>query len=86
MAIDRELLDIISGIKDTDALERLFKDLFTPAELDDLALRWNCLKICTRESLREGSRVNMASVCVNHTGIQGLKKERCGGHYPGSAR
>ncbi len=44
MAIDRELLDIISGIKDTDALERLFKDLFTPAELDDLALRWKLLK------------------------------------------
>jgi TrpR family trp operon transcriptional repressor len=44
MAIDRELLDIISGIKDTGALEQLFKDLFTPAELDDLTLRWKLLK------------------------------------------
>lgn len=44
MAIDRELLDIISGIKDTDHLEQLFKDLFTPAELDDLTLRWKLLK------------------------------------------
>jgi TrpR family trp operon transcriptional repressor len=44
MAIDRELLDVISGIKDTNALERLFKDLFTPAELDDLTLRWKLLK------------------------------------------
>jgi len=44
MAIDRELLDIISGINDTDELEQLFKDLFTPAELGDLALRWKLLK------------------------------------------
>jgi TrpR family trp operon transcriptional repressor len=44
MAIDRELLDVISGIKDTNALEQLFKDLFTPAELDDLTLRWKLLK------------------------------------------
>lgn len=44
MAIDRELLDIISGIKETDELEQLFKDLFTPAELDDLTLRWKLLK------------------------------------------
>ena len=44
MAIDRELLDIISGINDTNELERLFKDLFTPAELGDLTLRWKLLK------------------------------------------
>lgn len=44
MAIDRELLDIISGIKNTNELERLFRDLFTPAELDDLSLRWKLLK------------------------------------------
>ncbi|MFO7990296.1 MAG: Trp family transcriptional regulator [Thermodesulfobacteriota bacterium] len=44
MAIDRELLDIISKINDTDELEQLFKDLFTPAELDDLTLRWKLLK------------------------------------------
>lgn len=44
MAIDRELLDVISGIKDKDELAQLFKDLFTPAELDDLTLRWKLLK------------------------------------------
>ena len=44
MAIDRELLNIIFAIKDTDALEQLFKDLITPAELDDLTLRWKLLK------------------------------------------
>jgi TrpR family trp operon transcriptional repressor len=44
MAIDRELLNIIFAINDTDALEQLFKDLFTPAELDDLTLRWKLLK------------------------------------------
>ncbi len=44
MAIDRQLLHVISTIDDLDELERFFKDLFTPAELDDLTLRWKLLK------------------------------------------
>ena len=44
MTIDRELLAVISTINDLDALEQFFKDLFTPAELDDLSLRWKLLK------------------------------------------
>lgn len=42
--VDRELLHIISSIKDLDELERFFTDLFTPAELDDISLRWKLLK------------------------------------------
>jgi TrpR family transcriptional regulator, trp operon repressor len=44
MAIDPQLLHVISTIDDLDELERFFKDLFTPAELDDLTLRWKLLK------------------------------------------
>ena len=44
MAIERELLQVISSIEDLDELNRFFKDIFTPAELDDISLRWKLLK------------------------------------------
>ena len=44
MTIDRELLAVISTIDDLDGLEQFFKDLFTPAEMDDISLRWKLLK------------------------------------------
>jgi len=44
MTIDKELLKIISSINDLDELNRFFNDIFTPAELDDISLRWKLLK------------------------------------------
>jgi TrpR family transcriptional regulator, trp operon repressor len=44
MGIDRQLLHVISTLKDQDELERFFKDLFTPAEMEDISLRWKLLK------------------------------------------
>jgi TrpR family trp operon transcriptional repressor len=76
MAIDRELLDIISGIKNTDELEQLFKDLFTPAELDDLTLRWKLLKDLhqglPQRRIAEKYRI---SLCKITRGSKVLKKE-----------
>ncbi len=42
--IDPELLDIILKIDNIDDLTHFFEDIFTPAELDDLSLRWKLLK------------------------------------------
>jgi TrpR family trp operon transcriptional repressor len=44
MSINQELLKMISSIKDLDELDRFFNDIFTPAELDDISLRWKLLK------------------------------------------
>jgi TrpR family trp operon transcriptional repressor len=44
MTIDKELLKIISAINDLDELNRFFNDIFTPAELADISLRWKLLK------------------------------------------
>lgn len=44
MTIDQELLKIISSLNDLDELNRFFNDIFTPAELDDISLRWKLLK------------------------------------------
>lgn len=44
MHIDQELLDVVLSIKHRDELEHFFEELFTPAELSDLSLRWKLLK------------------------------------------
>lgn len=44
MTIDRELVKVISSIDNLDELIRFFEDIFTPAELDDISLRWKLLK------------------------------------------
>ncbi len=44
MAIDPELLKVISSLDDLGELARFFEDIFTPAELDDISLRWKLLK------------------------------------------
>ncbi|MCG8550053.1 MAG: YerC/YecD family TrpR-related protein [Desulfobacterales bacterium] len=44
MRIDQELLDVILSIKNKDELESFFEEIFTPAEISDLSLRWKLLK------------------------------------------
>ena len=48
-AARRELAELIVTIDDPAALERLFDEIFTRAELHDLVLRWRLLKM-----LKEG--------------------------------
>jgi TrpR family transcriptional regulator, trp operon repressor len=78
MAIDRELLDVISGIKDKDELAQLFKDLFTPAELDDLTLRWKLLKdLHQKIPQRKIAEKYSISLCKITRGSKVLKKKEC---------
>ncbi len=44
MSIDKELLEVVLSIREKDELESFFTDIFTPAELDDISLRWKLLK------------------------------------------
>lgn len=44
MSIDQELLKVISSLKNIDEMNRFFEEIFTPAELDDISLRWKLLK------------------------------------------
>lgn len=43
MAVDQELLKVILSIDTLDDLNHFFLDMFTPAELDDISLRWKLL-------------------------------------------
>ena len=75
MAIDRQLLHVISTIRDTDVLERFFKDLFTPAELDDITLRWKLLKDLHRGmTQRQIAGKYGISLCKITRGSKVLKK------------
>ena len=43
MSVDQELLKVILSIKNLDELDSFFNDIFTPAELDDISMRWKLL-------------------------------------------
>lgn len=44
MIIDHDLLKAVLSLDRLEDLELFFKDIFTPAELDDISLRWKLLK------------------------------------------
>ncbi len=76
MAVDRQLLHIISTITDLDDLERFFRDLFTPAELDDITLRWKLLKdLHNGIPQRKIAQKYKISLCKITRGSRVLKKK-----------
>ncbi len=76
MTIDQELLNIISSIKDLDELSRFFNDIFTPAELDDISLRWKLLKdLHNGMTQRKISEKYGISLCKITRGSKVLKDE-----------
>lgn len=44
MRIDQDLLEVILSISKVEELDAFFEDIFTPAELADISLRWKLLK------------------------------------------
>lgn len=44
MAIDSDLLKAVLSLKNREDVELFFKDMFTPAEIEDISLRWKLLK------------------------------------------
>ncbi|HKJ99167.1 MAG TPA: Trp family transcriptional regulator [Desulfotignum sp.] len=76
MAIDRDLLQVISTLKNPEELERFLKDLFTPAELDDITLRWKLLKDLHKGlPQRKIARKYKISLCKITRGSRVLKKK-----------
>jgi len=76
MTIDKELLKVISSIKDQDELNRFFNDIFTPAELDDISLRWKLLKdLHNGMTQRKISEKYGISLCKITRGSRVLKEE-----------
>ncbi len=45
MAVSDEIVDVFTGIVDRKTMKRLFTEVFTPAEIQDVALRWRLMKM-----------------------------------------
>ncbi len=76
MTIDQELLKVILSINDLDELNRFFNDIFTPAELDDISLRWKLLKDLHKGmTQRKISEKYGISLCKITRGSKVLKDE-----------
>lgn len=44
MAVDQDLLKAVLSLDGVEEVNRFFEDIFTPAELEDISLRWKLLK------------------------------------------
>ncbi|UCE24648.1 MAG: transcriptional regulator [Candidatus Zixiibacteriota bacterium] len=45
MAVSDEIVDVFTDIVDRKTMKRLFTEVFTPAEIQDVALRWRLMKM-----------------------------------------
>lgn len=76
MRIDDQLLDVILSIKNKNELESFFEEIFTPAELSDLSLRWKLLKdLHAGMTQRKIAEKYGISLCKITRGSKVLKKE-----------
>ena len=76
MAVDQELLKVILSINNLDDLHSFFEDIFTPAELDDISLRWKLLKeLHNGVTQRKIAEKYCSSLCKITRGSKILKNE-----------
>ena len=76
MQIEKNLLRVISKISDINELNSLFEELFTSAELSDIALRWKLMKdLYSGLPQRKIAEKYGISLCKITRGSKVLKKE-----------
>lgn len=76
MAVDQELLRAIRSLESLEELNQFFDDLFTPAELDDISLRWKLLKDLNNGlTQRKIAEKYSISLCKITRGAKILKKK-----------
>ena len=72
-----EICNIISKLKDKDDVKLLLSELLTESELEDVAQRWNILKMLNeKESQRSISKSLAVSLCKITRGAKILKNEK----------
>jgi TrpR family trp operon transcriptional repressor len=74
MKTDEGMIDILCGITDKAEMKKLFSEIFTPAELDDLTLRWKLIRELSKgKTQREVARDLGISLCKITRGSRLLK-------------
>jgi TrpR family transcriptional regulator, trp operon repressor len=74
---DDKMIDAFCSITDREDMRRLFAEIFTSAELDDLTLRWKLLAELTEgRTQRDISKRLGISLCKITRGARLLKDEK----------
>ena len=72
--ITRELIDLFARTKDRKEMEVLFREIFTPSEIDTLTLRWQLLKdLYEGKTQRKIATEHKISLCKITRGSKLLK-------------
>lgn len=72
--VTRELIDIFVHTRDRGDMEILFKEIFTPSEIDTLTLRWQLLKdLYEGKTQRKIAAEHKISLCKITRGSKLLK-------------
>jgi len=76
MKMDKDLLKAVLSLDQLEMVDQFFKDLFTPAELEDISLRWKLLKDLNQGmTQRKIAQKYGISLCKITRGSKLLKKK-----------
>ena len=72
--VTQELVEIFADTKDRKEMEMLFREIFTPSEIDTLTLRWQLLKdLYAGKTQRTIAATHKISLCKITRGSKLLK-------------
>ena len=72
--VTRELIDIFTRTRDNKEMEVLFREIFTPSEIETLTLRWQLLKdLYEGKTQRKIAATHKISLCKITRGSKLLK-------------
>ena len=72
--VTRELIDLFARTEDRKEMEVLFREIFTPSEIDTLTLRWQLLKdLYQGKTQRKIATEHKISLCKITRGSKLLK-------------
>lgn len=75
--ISDELIKVFSGIRTEEEMASFFREIFTPAEIRDLAMRWQLLReLFAGETQRNIAARHRLSLCKITRGSKILKKKK----------
>ncbi|PKM89765.1 MAG: transcriptional regulator [Firmicutes bacterium HGW-Firmicutes-12] len=71
-----ELIEVFTKIDDYENMQKLFKEIFTPHEIDDIALRWQLMKMLHQEIPQRKIAADLGiSLCKITRGAKVLKED-----------
>ena len=77
MSYETEIIDVLCGICDRRTMKKFFHELFTSAEIQDVALRWRLMQLLNKGvAQRKIAEMLGVSLCKITRGSKILKQRR----------